>query len=104
QLNHRLGKSAFPIFLFQNVFLGGRQDTEFLSCVASDEAGVVKAVEEGRTDFELLLHQPNRNFLINRRLSLTTTFSVSGESLFQLVSQPQVIDNQTAGLVLKHAV
>lgn len=79
--------------MFQDVFLDGRQNAQFLRCVASHESGVVEAVEEGRTDFELLLHQHNCDFLVNRRLPLTAAIGVVSQCLLQFVGQHQIIDN-----------
>ena len=50
------------------------------------------------------VHDCHRLFLVQRRLARAAAFSVSGESLPELVGQAQVVDYQATGLVLEHPV
>ena len=72
--------------------------------VPSMKSRVVEAVEDVAADLELLQHDGDGLVLVDRGCALAAAVGVDGESLPQIVGDPQVVDDQPAGLVPEDSV
>ena len=86
------------------MLLGGRQEVQAVLRRTRRPLRPVEAVEQRAAHLVLLQHHRDRFVLVQRRLSLASALGVGGEGLLQVLGQPQVVDDQAAGLVLEHAV
>ena len=86
------------------MFLGKRKDRQALSGSAGEPAGPVEAVEKIPADLDLAHEQADGLLLIDGGGTQAAAGGVNGERLPQLVSQSEIIDDETAGFVFEDAV
>ena len=86
------------------MLLGGRQQIQTLLGRAGCPDGPVEAVQQSAADVVFFLHHRNRFRLVDGGVSGAAALRIGGQRLLQVLGQPQVVDDQAAGLVLEHAV
>ena len=104
KLPYRVQAALLAVLLGQDVLLGRREQPQSLLRSSRRPERPVEAVEESAADVVLLEHDRDRLLLVQRRLTLAAAFGVGGQGLLQVLRQPQVVDDQAAGLVLEHAI
>jgi len=104
KLKHRLHATVLAVLLGQDVFLGGRQQTQTFRRCARNPSRPVESVEQTAADLILFEHHRHGFRLIERGSSCAAALGVGCQRTLEFMSESQVIDNKTAGLVLKHAV
>ena len=101
---HRLHATIFTVLLRQHVLLCGGQQAQPFRRRAGQPLGPVEAVEQAAADFVLFLHDRHRFRLIDRGLARAAALRVRRQRALEFVGKAQVIDDETARLVLEHAV